>query len=212
MHRGREPRYRGFLVTVPTLLPGHWDPWPTLQDLPPSWARHSRWPPAPHPCQWGPDLGRLLHDSVPTCRPSKTPDTPFLHLHCSLLPEATPWTSGKPAVVPSAFPGHLSTLQVARVPGHSPPPLPTGTILSSRMPAAPHIPATGNPHLRRPPGRCQVTILFTVKQLHSWPAVRRWVSVLRSSCCGCQQPCVWGTVHDDLWEGGGEKEGCVLLP
>lgn len=29
------------------------------------------------PIQWGPDLGRLLHDSVPMCSPSKTPDTPF---------------------------------------------------------------------------------------------------------------------------------------
>lgn len=93
--------------------------------------------------------------------------------------------------------------------------LPTGTILSSRMPAAPPIPAAGNPHLRRPPGHCQATVLFTVKQRHSWPAARRWVSVLRSSYCegpGCQQPSVWGTVHADLWEGGGEKEGCVLLP
>lgn len=139
VHRGRAPRYRGCLVTVPTLLPGRWEPWPTLQDLPPSWARHSHWPPVPHPCQWGPDLGRLLHDCphVPSIK-----NTRYLFSSSSLLPaprshpvdlwetscpsECLPGSSqhipgSEDAWPPSSTPPHrsLSVLQDASCPSHS---------------------------------------------------------------------------------------------
>lgn len=169
------------------------------------------WASSPPSVPVGPDLGRLLHASVPTCRPSKTPISLFSTCTApsTLKPPHGPLGNQLSFRVPSWVMSAHCRWQGYLLAVLHPSPQEPFCRPGCQLPLTP---ATGNPHLKRPLGCCRVTILFTVKQLHSYLAVRRWVSVLRSSCCRCQQPCVWGTFHDDLWEGGGKEEGCGLLP